>query len=64
MNIQDWFLLGLTSLISLQSKGFSRVFSNVQKLKSIKSKAEEATFFTILEDAALRQEEGVCLLQG
>ena len=27
MNIQDWFLLGLTGLISLQSKGFSRVFS-------------------------------------
>ena len=33
MNIQDWFCLGLTNLISLQSKGLSRVFSNttVQK---------------------------------
>ena len=33
MNIQDWFPLGLTRLISLQSKGLSRVFSNttVQK---------------------------------
>ena len=33
MNIQDWFPLGLTSLISSQSKGLSRVFSNttVQK---------------------------------
>ena len=33
MNIQDWFLLGLTGWISLQSKGVSRVFSNttVQK---------------------------------
>ena len=33
MNIQDWFPLGWTSWISLQSKGFSRVFSNttVQK---------------------------------
>ena len=33
MNIQDWFLLGLTGLISLQPKGLSRVFSNttVQK---------------------------------
>ena len=33
MNIQGWFPLGLTSLISLQSKGPSRVFSNttVQK---------------------------------
>ena len=33
MDIQDWFPLGLTSWISLQSKGLSRVFSNttVQK---------------------------------
>ena len=28
MNIQDWFPLGLTSWISLQSKGLSRDFSN------------------------------------
>ena len=28
MNIQDWFPLGLTGLISLLSKGHSRVFSN------------------------------------
>ena len=27
-NIQDWFPLGLTCWISLQSKGLSRVFSN------------------------------------
>ena len=33
MNIQDWFPLGWTGLVSLQSKGLSRVFSNttVQK---------------------------------
>ena len=33
MNIEDWFPLGWTDLISLQSKGLSRVFSNttVQK---------------------------------
>ena len=33
MNTQDWFPLGLTDWISLQSKGLSRVFSNttVQK---------------------------------
>ena len=33
MNIQDWYPLGLTGLISLQSNGLSRVFSNttVQK---------------------------------
>ena len=29
MNIQDWFPLRLTGLISLQSKGLSRVFSNI-----------------------------------
>ena len=28
MNIQEWFPLGLTGLISLQSKGLSRIFSN------------------------------------
>ena len=28
MNIQSWFPLGLTDLISLQSKGLARVFSN------------------------------------
>ena len=28
MNIEDWFPLGWTGWISLQSKGFSRVFSN------------------------------------
>ena len=34
VNIQDWFPLGLTGWISLQSKGLSRVFSNttVQKI--------------------------------
>ena len=33
MNIQDWFPLGMTGCISLQSKGLSRVFSSatVQK---------------------------------
>ena len=36
MNIQGWFPLGLTSLIFLQSKGLTRVFSNtmVQKHQS------------------------------
>ena len=36
MNIQGWFPLALTGLISLQSKGLSRVFSNttVQKHQS------------------------------
>ena len=29
MNIQGWFPLGFTGLVSLQSKGLSRVFSNI-----------------------------------
>ena len=36
VNIQDWFPLGWTGWISLQSKGLSRVFSNI-KFKSINS---------------------------
>ena len=31
MNIKDWFPLGLTGWISLQSKGLSRVFSSTTK---------------------------------
>ena len=35
MNIQDCFLLGRTGLLSLQSKGISRVFSNTTVQKQI-----------------------------
>ena len=34
MNSQGWFPLGWTGWISLQSKGFSRVFSSITILKS------------------------------
>ena len=34
MNIQDWFPLGLTGLISFQSKGLWRVFSNKHSSKA------------------------------
>ena len=34
MNIQDWFPLGWTNWISLQSKGLSRVFSNITVQKN------------------------------
>ena len=34
MNIKDWFPLGLTELISLQSKGLSRAFSNTTVWKN------------------------------
>ena len=33
MNIQDWYPLGWTGWISLQSKGLSRVFSNIRVQK-------------------------------
>ena len=35
INIQNWFSLGLTGLIFLQSKGCSRVFSNITVQKQI-----------------------------
>ena len=37
MNIQDWFPLGLTGWISLQTKGLLKVFSNITQFKSINS---------------------------
>ena len=47
MNIQDWFPLGWTGLISLQSKGFSRVFSNTQHHNSKSSILWCSTFFIV-----------------
>jgi len=49
MNIQDWFPLGLTGLISLQSKGFSRVFSNTTVQKNQKFKNAKLNFDCILQ---------------
>ena len=37
MNIQDWFPLGLTGLISLRSKGLSRVFQHDSSKASLRS---------------------------
>ena len=44
MNSQEWFPLGWTGWISLQSKGLSRVFSNTQ-FKSINPRC--SSFFTV-----------------
>ena len=44
-NIQDWFPLGLTRWISLQSKGLSRVFSNTTVQKA--SIPWRSAFFTV-----------------
>ena len=55
MNIQDWFPLGLTGLISLQSKGFSRVFSNTTVQKDQKFKNAKLNF-----DCTLQFPKGLC----
>ena len=47
MNIQDWFPLGLTGLISLQSRGLWRVFSNTTVHKH--------QFWAFLRDWLLRK---------
>ena len=50
MNIQDWFPLGWTGLISLQCKGLWRVFSNttVQKHQFFGTQLSE-TYFRLLK---------------
>ena len=47
MKIQDWFPLGLISLISLQSKGLSRVFSNTTVQKHQFFGAKLSFFFAL-----------------
>ena len=44
MTIQDWFPLGWTGWISLQSKGLSRVFSNTSSKASI---LQRSAFFIV-----------------
>ena len=44
MNVQDWFPLGWTGWISLQSKGLSRVFSNNSSKASV---PHCSTFFIV-----------------
>ena len=52
MNIQDWFPLGWTGLISLLSKELSRVFSNttVQKLQFFGAQLSLSPTFTSIHD--------------
>ena len=51
MNIQDWFPLGWTGWVSLQSKEFSRVFSNttVQKHQYFSAQSESHIHTGLLE---------------
>ena len=50
MNIQDWFPLGWTGWTSLQSKGFSRVFSSttVQKHEFFSTSQSNSHIHTLL----------------
>ena len=52
MNIQGWFPLGLTGLISLQSKKLSRVFSSttIQSIKSLALSLLYGPPFTSIHD--------------
>ena len=70
MNIQDWFPLGLTGLISLPSRGFSRVFSDttVQKhhfyLRFYVIKSVFAISFAFVVYKVTRDEFFFCLPGG
>ena len=52
LNIQDWFPLGWTGWISLQSKGLSRVFSNTtfQKRQFIVTQLSYSPILTSIHD--------------
>ena len=64
MNIQDWFPLGLTSLISLQSKSLLRVFSNttVQKHQFIGQSNRTGIFFFKVKISVGKTQEDFVLL--
>ena len=54
MNIQDWFYLGWTGWISLQSKGLSRVFSNTTVQKhQFKKKSINSSVLSFLHSPTL-----------
>ena len=50
MNIQDWFPLGLTGLIFLQSRGLSRVFSNIKSINSLALSFPYSPILTSIHD--------------
>ena len=53
MDIRDWFPLGLTGLISLQSKGLSRVFSSAKISKHLPHSAFFMVYITTGKNIAL-----------
>ena len=66
MNIQDWFLLGLTDLISLQPKGLSRLFSNttVQHHSSKASSLCHSAFFTVQLSHRMKENKIYVIARG
>ena len=60
MNIQDWFPLGWTGLISLQFKGLSRVFSNTTHLKII-SGGKSCIILKCIQTSLVVQWSELCL---
>ena len=66
MNIQDWFPLGLTGLISLQSKRLSRVFSSTT-VQSISSSAFSLLYgptVTYLHDYMKQEQQHLTVGRG
>ena len=60
MNIQDWFPLGWTGLITLQFKWLSRVFSNTTHLKII-SGGKSCTILKCIQTSLVVQWSELCL---
>ena len=61
MNIQDWFPLGWTGWISLQSKGLSRDFSSTTLVEDKRTQGRLSPFFTY-KDCIL--DKGIWKLDG
>ena len=53
MNVQDWFPLGLTGLISLLSKGVSRVRQNEIRKSTLKNHIQSEIIIILLEHLTL-----------
>ena len=63
VNIQDWSPLGLTGLISLQSKGLLRVFSNTTVSKA--SILQHSAFFVVqLSHPSMTTRNTIALTRG
>ena len=58
MNIQDWFPLGLTGLIALQSKGHSRIYSWVF-IKIIESRDWNRHLYTCVHSSIIHSSQKV-----